>query len=142
MYGTTFSGKCWYQELSDCLLEVGFSHSQSVQCLFWKVNADRSTIFPLDYVDDLFYHGTSDKSIHDFEQQLLNRFDLEVMGQAHWYLGCRITQPANYYIVIDQSCCCLSLLQRFSGCANIMRKHATSLALDFIPTADDNSATE
>jgi hypothetical protein len=34
MYGTILSGKYWYLELQDYLLEIGFKASENMQCLF------------------------------------------------------------------------------------------------------------
>jgi hypothetical protein len=59
MYGMTLSGKYWYQELQEHLLEQGFVQSTTIQCLFYKVYGDNSVIVLLNYVDDLLYGGTS-----------------------------------------------------------------------------------
>ena len=121
MYGMTLSGKYWYQELNDYLTEIGFSHSTTIPSLFWKTYPDSSVVFLLDYVDDLLYYRTSDMHIKDFEKQLSSRFDLEIIGQAHWYLACWIMQLANNNIVMHQSRYCLSTMKRVldtADCAN------------------------
>ena len=116
-----------------------------MQSLFWKSNFDGSVIYLLDYIDDLLYYGTSEKWFHDFEKQLLARFDLKVLGQAHWCLACRISQLANYDIVLDQSRYYLLLMKRYldkAGCANNVKKHTMLLPLDVVLTSDDNSTTD
>jgi hypothetical protein len=40
----------------------------------------------------MLYHGTSIERVQAFEQQLGERFHLELLGNAHWYLGSRINQ--------------------------------------------------
>ena len=145
MYGMALSGKYWYQELQEWLLENGFIQSKVIACLFWKTFEDGSKVYLLDYVDDCLYYGTSDVSLKKFETEISARFDLTLMGQAHWYLSTRIQQSENFDITIDQSRYCLSIIRRYLdtvGCANITREHSTPLPLDFVPTADDNSVDE
>jgi Reverse transcriptase (RNA-dependent DNA polymerase). len=109
MYGMTFSGKYWYLDLQEWLLSDGFTQSEVVKCLFFKTFEDGSQIFLLDYVDDMLYYGTDESKLREFEDALSARFDLEKMGQAHWYLSTRITQHSNFDVTIDQSRYCLSL---------------------------------
>ncbi len=145
MYGMTLSRKYWYQELQEFLIQMGFTQSTVVRCLFHKKFSDGSQIMLLDYVDDLIYFGTKDATVKQFEEQLSARFELELMGQAHWYLSTCITQLANFDITIDQTRYCMSILKRYletAGCPNNTRCHPTPFALDFTPSADDNSTTE
>ena len=145
MYGMSLSGKYWYQELQEFLLENGFQQSKVIACYFWKVYPDDSTVYLLDYVDDCLYYGTKEFTLKQFEAEISARFDLTLMGQAHWYLSTRITQHANFDITLDQSRYCLSIIRRYLdtvGCANVTREHSTPLPLDFIPSADDNSVDE
>ena len=39
----------------------------------------------------------------DFEAAICKRFDVDLMGQAHWYLQSKITQAENYNVTNDQS---------------------------------------
>ena len=95
MYGMTHSGKFWYQELQEWLLENGFQQSTVVQCMFCKVYPDGSVVYFLDYVDDWLYFGNSEVALKQLETEISARFDLQLMGQAHWYLSPRIAQAAN-----------------------------------------------
>jgi hypothetical protein len=102
-------------------------------------------VYLLDYVDDCLYYGTNEATLKKFEAEISARFDLTLMGQAHWYLSTRIQQTENFDITVDQSRYCLSIIRRYLdtvGCANITREHSTPLPLDFVPTADDNSVDE
>jgi len=92
MYGTTLCGKYWYLDLLDFLMEIGFKEWGCVKCSFIKEFSDGNKIFLLNYVDDMLYHGTSIERVQAFEQQLGERFHLELLGNAHWYLGSRINQ--------------------------------------------------
>jgi hypothetical protein len=87
MYGTTLCGKYWYLDLLDFLKEIGFKEGDCVKCFFIKEFPDGSKIFILNYVDDMLYYGTDDVKVKEFEVQLGARFNLELLGQSHWYLG-------------------------------------------------------
>jgi hypothetical protein len=144
MYGMTLSGKYWYQELQEYLLGQGFVQSTTIPCLFYKIYEDGSVIFLLNYVDDLLYYGTRITTIKIFEDHLLQRFDLQLMGQSHWYLSTRITQTTDYDIIIDQTRYCKSVLKRYLdsvGHPNNIQPHNTPLPLEFSPTTQDSSAT-
>jgi len=113
MYGMTLSGKTWYVELQEWLLSQGFQQSSIIKCLFWKTFPDGSVIKMLDYVDDLLYFGTSLDTLKAFEEAISKRFDLTLMGQAHWYLATRISQAADFNITVDQSRYCISIVKRY-----------------------------
>jgi hypothetical protein len=145
MYGTTLCGKYWYMDLLEYLKEEGFQEGDCVKCLFIKEFPDGAKIFLLNYVDDMIYYGTNQDKLQLFEQQLGERFNLELLGQAHWYLGSRIRQLANFNIELDQSRYCRSLVKRYletAGCPKVLRHHTTPLPSGFIPTCDDCSSTE
>ena len=57
----------------------------------------------LNYVNDMLYYGTDPEKLHEFVEQLGTRFNMELMGQAHCYLGSRIQQLANFDIKLYQS---------------------------------------
>jgi hypothetical protein len=142
MYGTTLSGKYWYLELTEYLVEIGFTASKSVPCLFVKVTSGGNKIFILNYVDDMLYYGTCAKEVTEFEESLQRRFNLELMGQAHWYLATRINQLANYDVELDQSRYCLSIIKKYldpAGAKKVTHSHTTPLPMDFVPMADDCS---
>ena len=109
----TLRGKFWYQELQGWLLENGFKQSTVIPCLFWKVFPDDSIVYLLDYVDDCLYFGKNNNMVMLFEEEISLRFDLKLLGQAHWYLSMRITQTANFDITIDQLRYCLSILGKY-----------------------------
>jgi hypothetical protein len=113
MYGTTLCGKYWYLDLLDFLKKMRFKEGDCVKCFFAKEFPDGTKIFLLNYVDDMLYYETDTKKVQEFEAQLRKRFNLELLGQAHWYLGTRICQLANYDIELDQSRCCLSIVKRY-----------------------------
>jgi hypothetical protein len=145
LYGMTLSGKYWYQDLMEFLVSIGFTQSTVIRCLFFQRYPDGSVIFLLNYVDDMLYYGTSDNTLLAFETKLSERFNLETKGQAHWYLATRITQLANFDIILDQTRYCKSIIKKYLdsvGCKNVVRRHTIPLPCEFIPTADDCSESE
>lgn len=113
MYGITLCGKYWYLNLLHFLKEIGFKEGNRVKCLFMHEYPDSSTIFILNYVNDMLYYGTSIEKVKIFEKQLVDQSSLELLGQVHWYLGSRICQLANYDIELDQSHYCKSIIKKY-----------------------------
>jgi len=116
-----------------------------VKCLFIKEFPDGAKIFLLNYVDDMIYYGTDQDKLQLFEQQTGKRFNLELLGQAHWYLGNRMRQLADFDIELDQSRYFKSLVKRYletAGCPKVLRYHTMPLPSGFIPTCDDCSSNE
>jgi len=141
----TQSDKNWYLEVHEYLISAGFVQSSVIKCFYSKGFPDGSIVKVLDYVDDMLYYGTSAETLKRFETELKARFDLDLMGQAQWYLATRITQHANFDITVDQSRYCTSLVKRYldkAGCKNVTRVHVTPLPLDFVPTIDDLAKDE
>jgi hypothetical protein len=125
--------------------EIGFKEGGCVKCSFIKEFADDSKIYLLNYVDDMLYHGTDAVKVQEFETQLGKRFQLELLGNAHWYLGSRINQLKNFDIELDQSKYCKAIVKRYldtAGCTKITRRHDAPLPSGFIATVDDCSASE
>lgn len=145
MYGTTLSGKYWYLELQDFLLEIGVKASQNMQCLFTKNHGKHSRMYLLNYIDDMLYYGTTEAIVKQFKEQLQQRFNVEFLGQAHWYLATRINQLSNFDIEIDQSRYCMAIIKKYletAGAKKVPNQHSTPLALDFVPTSEDCSVDE
>jgi hypothetical protein len=111
MYGTTLCGKYWYLDLLDFLKEIGFKEGACVKCSFIKEFPDGSRIYVLNYVDDMLYHSTDAAKLQAFERQLGKRFHLELLGNAHWYLGSKINQLKNYDIELDQRGYCKAIVK-------------------------------
>jgi hypothetical protein len=132
-------------DLLDFLKEIGFKEGACAKCLFNKEIPDGSKLHLLNYVDDMLYYGTDMTKVQEFEQQLSNRFTLELLGNAHWYLGSRINQSENFDIKVDQSSYCKAIVKRYfetAGCAKNIRHHDMPLPSGFVPTTDDCAPSE
>jgi hypothetical protein len=90
-------------------------------------------------MDDVLYYGTDITKVREFEEQLGKRFSLELLGNAHWYLGSRINQLEKFDIEIDQLRYCRGIKKKYletAGCAYNIKQHKMPLPSGFIPTAD------
>jgi len=145
MYGMTLSGKFWNQDLLEFLVSMGFMQSTVLRCLFYKKYFDGSVILILNYVDDMLYHGILEQTLANFELKLSERFNMELKGQAHWYLTTKITQLASFDIILDQTRNCKSIIKKYLGsvgCKNVTRKHTIPLPTDFVATSENCSKSE
>ena len=70
MYGMTLSSKYWFLDLQEFLLELCFSPSKTILCLFIKKDSDGHHIFILDYVNDMLYYGIDGSKVKQFEDLL------------------------------------------------------------------------
>ena len=61
-------------------------------------------MYLINAVDDQLYFTNHAGLRKEFEEILKKQFDVELMGQAHWYLQARLTQQPNHGIILDQSC--------------------------------------
>ena len=145
MYGTTYSGKMWYEELNDWLIHPdggGFRCSSVEPCLYIKTYPDGSILKFLNYVDDGLFFCTDEDKENEFIMKLKARFQLNYLGQAHWFLGMRITQEGNFDVTLDQSRYTMSIVQRYLFGSNVKlleKEHSKPLPDGFVPSKEDRS---
>ena len=94
------------------------------------------------------YFSTSDVLRKKFEEDISDQFDVDLLGQAPWYLQSRITQHANYDIGIDQSRYIALIVSRFLPSLGVedvtdseRKKYSAPLPYDFVANKDDRSDT-
>ncbi|KAG7369973.1 reverse transcriptase RNA-dependent DNA polymerase [Nitzschia inconspicua] len=90
---------CWQKRVSP---EIGFQRLPSKRSIYVKKTAEGMTMV-LNAVDDQLYFGTTIEMKDWFDKETKRRFDVQKLGQAECYLQSRITQLANYSIILDQS---------------------------------------
>jgi len=104
----------WYEELHDFLVHsLDMVPCSTDPCLYIKHYGNGATIKLLNYVDDGLFYCTHLNIEEEFLQALKGRFELNFLGQAHWFLGMRITQAGSYNITLDQSRYAKNLVQRY-----------------------------
>jgi len=57
-------------------------------------------------VDDKLFLGNNEIILKEFKEKIFKRFDVEFLGQAHWYLPARIHQDAQFNVTLDQARYC------------------------------------
>ena len=146
LYGSVDASKNWDDDLSDWLINVYGFHRVPGAGSIYTLQKDNDFIYLLNAVDDQLYFSNSDTLRKDFEKSLSNKFDVELMGQAHWYLQARVTQHSDYSITLDQARYSALISTRFlpnSPTTNItpedLEKYKTPLPKDFVPTKQDLS---
>ena len=97
-------------------------------------------------VDDQLYFSTCENMRKKFEEAIAKRFDVDLLGQAHWYLQSRVTQSASFDITVDQSRYIALIVSRFLPNIDInnltdaqLKKFSAPLPYDFVATKKDCS---
>ena len=67
----------------------------------------------LNAVDDQLYFSNCDDLRRHYEAVVKADFDVDFLGQAHWYLQARITQHTDFSITLDQSRYAALICSRF-----------------------------
>ena len=103
LYGDATVNKGWDDELSAWLIiSYGFRRCLAAKSIFIKEEGDNKLVI-VNAVDDQLYFSTSEDMRKKFKETISKRFDIGLFGQAHWYLQSRVTQSANFDVIVDQS---------------------------------------
>jgi hypothetical protein len=91
IYGTDFAHRVFSDDLQEWLLTnqiMPFIASEVDPALFIHRSKDgKEYLFLICSVDDCCYFGSSNEIESKFGDVLKKRFDLELQGHAHWFLG-------------------------------------------------------
>jgi hypothetical protein len=92
LYGLKQSPKLWLNELSKTLRELGLFPVEGVSCLFRN---EKLIVFF--YVDDIvILCRTADlPDLHRFQDALIDRYEMRVLGELSWFLGIRIIRDRS-----------------------------------------------
>ena len=145
LYGDITANKCWDDELSAWLISYGFRRCLAAQSIFIKESGDDKMVI-VNAVDDQLYFSTSDEMRKKFEDAISKRFEVDLLGQAHWYLQSRVTQSANFDVTVDQSRYIALIISRFLPSVDInklsdfqIKRYSSPLPHDFVATKQDCS---
>ena len=69
----------------------------------YKYAPDGSKIVVLSYIDDCVHWYTNEVIGKWCVNTLGNRFHVNFLGYAHWFMSIRISQLTDHYISVDQS---------------------------------------
>jgi hypothetical protein len=147
LYGDVVANLAWDTTQSEWLTspEIGFERLPSEPSLYRK-ETEKGMMLLINSVDDQMYYATVDELRIWFEKKTKERFDVQLLGQANWYLQSRVTQLADYSIVLDQSryaaLICDRYLKPLSSEAitkEMKSKYASPLPSTVTFTKDDSS---
>ena len=117
IYGTKIASLAWFQDFSTWLennKKMQFIRSEIDPCLFIHRNKNEY-LFLIIYIDDCCYFGSNTSIEKLFEESIQNRFNLELQGHAHWYLGTRLYREKDGSYILDQEMYVRHILNRYCG---------------------------
>ena len=79
--------------------------------IYYKYAPDGSKIVVLSYVDDCVYWYTHEDLGKRFIDNLGNRFHVNFLGYAHWFMSIQISQLKDHSISVDQARYATSIVQ-------------------------------
>ena len=85
LYGLRRSPLLWLKEFSSTLIQLGLHQVPEEPCLYTN-----GKIIVFFYVDDIVILGQDLDLIHQFKEELLQRYEMRDLGDLSWFLGIRI----------------------------------------------------
>ena len=92
IYGLVQAGRCWSNKLWDEMTAIGFEQAKTDPCVFRKVVHGEVEMVVVVHVDDILAHAKDQATMDRFAAELGQKFKLKDMGDAGYYMGCRITR--------------------------------------------------
>jgi hypothetical protein len=111
LYGLKQAPQSWYERLTTYLLAKGFTRGQADRTLFIRQQGTHKLIAQI-YVDDIIFGATLDSLAHEFSKEMMQEFEMSMMGELNYFLGLQVKQTAEG-IFISQSKYAKDLVKRF-----------------------------
>ena len=111
LYGLKQSGRMWYNQLSEYLLQKGYSNNDDCPCVFIKRSSTGFCIISV-YVDDLNIIGNT-QDIDEARKHLKTEFEMKDLGKTKFCLGLQI-EHLHSGILVHQSVYVQKLLEKFN----------------------------
>ena len=118
MYGITNSGKLFADELTEWILGAGFIKYQFQMSIYYKYAPDGKKIV-LYYVYECVYWYTSEALGKWFVDTLRNRFHVNLLGYAHWFMSIIIYHMKDHSISVDQAIYATSIAAKYLDTATV-----------------------
>ncbi|KAL8103060.1 hypothetical protein AgCh_027552 [Apium graveolens] len=112
VYGLRQSPRCWYERLSQFLVNNGFIRGTLDPTLFIFHKRDNFLLVQV-YVDDIVFGSSNESLCKWFSDCMHKEFDMSLMGELQYFLGWQINQ-SNAGIFIHQGKYIKDLLKRFA----------------------------
>lgn len=111
IYGLKESPRQWNKVFNDFIISMGFKQCKSDYCLYVNSSKDE-IIYILLYVDDLLIVCQDVTYINEIKSALLERFQMQDMGNISHFLGLDITRT-NDELSISQSNYLAKIVEKF-----------------------------
>ncbi|KAL8158002.1 hypothetical protein AgCh_002637 [Apium graveolens] len=112
VYGLRQSPRCWYERLSQFLVNKGFTRGTLDPTLFIFHKRDHFLLVQV-YIDDIVFGSANESLCKWFSDCMHKEFDMSLMGELQYFLGLQINQ-SNAGIFIHQGKYIKDLLKRFA----------------------------
>ncbi|KAL8145281.1 hypothetical protein AgCh_003468 [Apium graveolens] len=112
VYGLRQSPRCWYERLSQFLVNNGFICGTLDPTLFIFHKRDNFLLVQV-YVDDIVFGSSNESLCKWFSDCMHKEFNMSLMGELQYFLGLQINQ-SNAGIFIHQGKYIKDLLKRFA----------------------------
>ncbi|KAL8093845.1 hypothetical protein AgCh_035647 [Apium graveolens] len=112
VYGLRQSPRCWYERLSQFLVNNGFICGTLDPTLFIFHKRDNFLLVQV-YVDDIVFGSSNESLCKWFSDCMHKEFDMSLMGELQYFLGLQINQ-SNAGTFIHQGKYIKDLLKRFA----------------------------
>ena len=113
--------------------------------IYYKYVPDGSKIVVLSYVDDCVYWYINEDLGKWFVDTLGNRFHVNLLGYAHWFMSIRISQLNHHSISVDQDRYATSVVAKYLYTAAVKVStifYKTTLPADMIFTKEYVSTSD
>ena len=113
--------------------------------IYYKYAPDGYKIVVLSYVDDCVYWYKNEDLWKWFVDTLGNRFHVNFLGFAHWFMSIIISQMKDHYISVDQARYATSIVAKYLYTATVKvsnKFYKTTLPADMIFTKEDVSTSD
>ena len=127
-------------EITEWLLESGFIQSQCQMSIYYKYAPDRSKTVVSYYVDDCVYWYTNEAIGKWFVDTLGNRFNVNFLGYAHWFMSIKFFQMKDNSISGDQARYATYIVAKYLDTASVKAStkfYKTIFLTDMIFTKED-----
>ena len=91
LYGLKQSPRLWQKKLRDTLIKLGFNPLKSDNCVY----ISQSGVIIITYVDDMLITGPDTQGIKDIKKALQDKFEMDDLGAAAYFLGVQIIQDCT-----------------------------------------------
>ncbi|CAB1096840.1 unnamed protein product [Ectocarpus sp. CCAP 1310/34] len=133
LYGLKQSGREWWFEAADALIENGYEQCRVDPCVFRKVVDGEVVGLIVIYVDDILV-AADEGEREELFASLNKKFPVKDLGECTWYDGCAIAMDLSQTAYIE------SMLKRFDVTTNAFTPAATDA--DLGPKRDDEPAVD